>query len=249
MTDIAQAADILIRVRQGAAKAAGLGAAAPCTEAEAWAVQREVLARQGGSIGGYKCATPPGKPHSAAILALSGMRAGPCNWAVGASGKIGIETEIAFRIGRDLPPRATPYTKAEVLDAVAGVFPAIELIQTRFVDSAAVSGLEAMADSVSHEGFVYGADVPNWRDLDLKSLKVRQTCAGEIMVERDGGNPSGDPLVPLVWLANHLPQYGLHLTAGQIVTTGSCTGMTMVASHQRVTGGFERLGEVSVDLA
>jgi 2-keto-4-pentenoate hydratase len=251
MTDkkIEAAADILIAVRNGGPQVATLGDAAPTSEAEAWAVQREVLQRLGGTIGGYKCAAPPGKATSAAIMAASGIRRGPTKWAVPAGQQIGVEGEIAVRLKHGLPPRGTPYTLDEVLDAVDAVFPAIELVKSRFLDTSKISGDEAMADNVAHAGFVYGADVADWRGLDLKSLKVRQVCGGQVQVEKTGGNPSGDPLVPLLWIANHLHELGLSLQAGQIVTTGSCTGLTYVDSNQRVTVGFEGLGEVSVDLA
>jgi 2-keto-4-pentenoate hydratase len=248
-TAIAQAADILMGVRGGGARIAGLGAAAPATEAASWAIQREVLRRMDGRIGGYKCAAPPGKPSSAAIMAAAGIRPGPAIWTVPPGERIGIETEIAFRLGRDLPPRATPYTQDEVLDAVAAAFPAIEMVTSRYIDPSKVSGHEAMADNIAHGGLVIGADVPDWRARDLKSLTVRQTCGGAVQVEKVGGNPSGDSYVPLVWLANHLPSVGLHLQAGQVVTTGSCTGLLWVDSHQRVTGGFLGFGEVAVDLA
>ena len=247
--EAAAAAEILLRVRRGGAPIAGLGAAAPPDEAAAWAVQRAVLDALGERIGGWKCAAPPGKSPSGAMLAASGIHRGPvARWPVPAGGRIGIETEIAFRLGRDLPPRATPYGREELLEAIAAAFPAIELVQSRYRDPAAVSLPEAMADSVAHAGLVIGEDVPGWRGFDLKSLTVRQSCGGRVQVEQVGGNPSGDPLVALAWLANRLPEVGLQLRAGEVVTTGSCTGLTAVEGGQRVTGGFLGFGEVAVEL-
>jgi 2-keto-4-pentenoate hydratase len=250
MTDstIQQAADLLVAVRRGAPKLAGLGGAAPRTEAEAWAVQREVLRRLGARAGGWKCAAPPGKPASGAMLDAAGLRPAPARWPMPPGGRIGIETEIAFRLGRGLPKHATPYGREEVLDAVAAAFPAMEMVESRYMDPSAVSPLEAMADSIAHGGLVLGADVPGWRGMDLAGLTVRQTCGGAVQVEKVGGNPSGDPVTPLVWLANHLPTLGLQLEAGQVVTTGSCTGLLWVDGGQRVTGGFAGFGEVVVDL-
>jgi 2-keto-4-pentenoate hydratase len=242
------AADILLGVRQGKPKVATLGAAAPTTEAAAFAIQRAVLAGIGGRIGGYKCATPPGKPASAAILNAAGLRAAPTRWPVPPGETIGIETEIAFRLGRDLPARGTPYTREEVLDAVAGAFPAVELVASRYVDPSKVSPMEAMADNIAHAGLVVGADVPGWRGMDLPGLAVRQSCGGVVQVEKVGGNPSGDPVAPLVWLANFLPGVGLMLEAGQVVTTGSCTGLIWVEGKQRVVGGFQGFGEVVIEL-
>jgi 2-keto-4-pentenoate hydratase len=70
-----------------------------------------------------------------------------------------------------------------------------------------------------------------------------------VQVEKRGSNPAGDPLVSLTRLANHLHAFGLHLEAGQVVTTGSWTGLLFVEGGQRVVGGFAGLGEVVVDLA
>ncbi|MDN3567145.1 2-keto-4-pentenoate hydratase [Paeniroseomonas aquatica] len=243
------AADLLLAVRQGGPRLAGLGAAAPRTEAEVWAIQQEVLRRTGGRIGGYKCAAPPGKPASAAIMAASGLRPSGSTWTVAPGETIGIETEIAFRLGRGLPPRATPYTQAEVLDCVEAAFPVIEMVVSRYQDPKAVTPEEQMADNVAHAGLIIGAEVPGWREMELAALTVRQSCGGEVQVEKLGGNPSGHPFVPLVWLANHLPAFGLQLEAGQVVTTGSCTGLLWVGSHQRVTGEFLGFGAAVVELA
>lgn len=247
-TRIARAAALLLGVRQGGAKLPGLGDAAPADEAEALAIQRAVLQRRGGIIGGWKCATPPGKPVSQALLDARGVRPGPTRWDMPAAGLIGIETEVAFRLGRDLAPRGTPWTREEVIEAVEACFPAIELVESRYADMTSVSLLEAMADNVAHAGLICGAPVLDWRARDLNELAVRQTAGGQEQVARRGSNPAGDPLLSLTRLANHLHGFGLMLEAGQVVTTGSWTGLLFVPGGQRVTGGFEGLGEVVVEL-
>jgi 2-keto-4-pentenoate hydratase len=243
-----RAAEMLLAVRQGAAPIAGLGDAAPTDEAGAWAVQREVLARRGGRIGGYKCATPAAAPPSAALLDARGIVASPTTWTMPKGGRIGIETEVAFRFARDLPPRGTPYTRDEVLAAVGACFPAVEMVVSRYADMKSVTPMEAMADNIAHDGLVCGAPVANWRDLDLNDLHVRQSAGGAVQVDRRGSNPAGDPFLSLTRIANHLHAFGLHLEAGQVVTTGSWTGLTWVEAGQRIVGGFDGLGEVVVDL-
>jgi 2-keto-4-pentenoate hydratase len=250
MSNLMNAAEKLFSVHMGGPRIAGLGADTPADMAGVWAIQREVLRRMGGTIGGWKCAAPEGQPQTGAMLDARGVRRGPTTWQVKAGETIGLETEIAFRLGRDLPRRATRYSREEVLDAVAGAFPAIELVTSRYVERTAVSLMEAMADGISHAGLILGEDVPGWRGMDLPKLTVRQTYAGQVQVEKVGGNPNpgGDPVVPLVWLANHLPEHGLQLEAGQVVTTGTWTGLIFVERGARVTGGFAGFGEVSVDL-
>jgi 2-keto-4-pentenoate hydratase len=248
-TDTTQrAAEMLLGVRRGGAKLAGLGEAAPADEAGSWAIQRAVLAATGGRIGGYKCATPTGKPRSGALLDAAGLVRSPARWSLPAGATIGIETEVAFRMARALPPRGTPWTRDEVVDAVAGCFPAIELVVSRYADAGQVSLTEAMADNVAHAGLVLGDDVPDWRARDLNDLAVRQTADGVVQVERRGANPAGDPLLSLTRLANHLHGFGLQLEAGQVVTTGSWTGLLSVPAGTRVVGGFEGLGEAVVEL-
>ncbi|WP_270938082.1 2-keto-4-pentenoate hydratase, partial [Falsiroseomonas oryzae] len=216
--------------------------------AGAWAVQRAVLQGLGGRIGGWKCAMPPGQPATAALLDAAGLRTSPARWPVPAGGTIGIETEIAFRLGRDLPPRGTPWTQAEVVDAIEACFPAVEMVITRYADRTAVTLEETLADNISHAGLVCGAPVADWRARDLNDLTVRQSCGGVVQVEKRGSNPAGDPLASLTRLANHLHGVGLMLQAGHVVTTGSWTGLLWVAGGQRVVGGFEGFGEVVVDL-
>lgn len=245
---ILRAAEALLAVRRGAPPIPGLGALAPADEAAAWAIQREVLRQLGGTIGGYKCATPTGAPPSAALLDARGVKGAPTSWPVAAGGKIGIETEIAFRLGRDLPPRGAPYTQQEVSESIAACFPAVELVASRYADMKAVTLNENMADNIAHAGLVCGAEVPGWRSHDLSDLLVRQSCGGQVQVEKRGSNPAGDPLLSLTRLANHLHAFGLKLEAGQVVTTGSWTGLIFVDGGQRVVGGFDGLGEVVIDL-
>ena len=242
------AADLLLAVRRGGPRIADLGVAAPRTEAGIWATQKAVLAGMGGSIGGYKCATPPGKDRTAAIMAQSGLRPTDTIWPVAPGETVGIETEIAFRLGRSLPARATPYTLAEVQDSIEAAFPVVEMVLCRYADPKAVTRAELMADNISHAGLILGADVPGWRGMDLASLTVRQIYGDTVQVEKPGGNPSGGPFTPMLWLANYLPEFGLHLEAGQIVTTGSCTGLLWVEGGKQVTGEFLGFGAATVNL-
>lgn len=249
---IIRAAEMLAGARSSGQKLAGLpDDVAPTTEDEAFAVQREVLRLLGLSVGGWKCAAPPGRPHSAAPMPAAGIQPSPGRQPFAADQRIGIEAEIALRLATDLPGRAdgAPYTRDDIMAAIAGVMPAIELVSSRFADHRAVPPLVGMADSISHFGFVYGADAPDWRSLDLARLRVRLSFAGEVQVDQVGGNPSGDPILPVIWLANRLVQAGTHLRAGELVTTGSCTGLIFTAPDKPVEASFEGLGSVSVELA
>ncbi|MFN9337515.1 MAG: 2-keto-4-pentenoate hydratase [Alphaproteobacteria bacterium] len=245
---ITRAIEKLVAVHKGGAPIANLGDAAPGNEADIFAIQRGVLKALGGTIGGWKCATPPGKPTNFGIMAASGARQSGGRWGVANTRPIGLETEVAFRLKRDLPPRSSAYSREDVLDAVDAAFPLLELVQSRYADHKIVAPAEGMADNIAHLGYVVGADVADWRRFDLPNLAVRQSYAGAVQVDQKGGNPSGDPVLPLVWIANHLHGLGEHLRAGQVVTTGTYTGCIFVPPGQRVQAGFAGFGEITFDL-
>ena len=46
------------------------------------------------------------------------------------------ECEFVFKLADDLPPRKTPYQRAEVMAAVASLHPGLELPDSRFADFA-----------------------------------------------------------------------------------------------------------------
>jgi len=238
----------LLAVRRGGPPLAGLGADAPADLPTAFGIQLAVLRGTGGMIGGWKCAAVPDKQATGAMLDARGVLPGPAQWFVPRGQKIGLETEIAFRVCDRLPGLGRPYTRDEVLAAMDGCCPAVELVASRYQDPAKASVFEAVADNVAHDGMVFGADVPGWRDMDLAKLTVRQTHAGAVQVEKVGGNPAGDPIISLTWLANFLPSIGLALEPGQMVITGSCTGLTWVDAGDAMRGEFLEFGGVDVTL-
>ena len=241
---IGRAAALLAGAHASGEALAGLPAdCEPRDDAEAWAVQQAVLALRGVGIGGYKAAVPPGQPGFGAIMPASGFRTSPARLGLKPGQTIGIEGEIAFRATRDIPGGASRET---VLESVIA-FPAIELVSSRYAEAAKPSHLARVADNFSNGGFVSGPDAPGWRGLDIANLHVRLTIGDAVIADKTGGNPAGDPLAPLIWLVGFLPSTGLAIRAGQVVTTGSCTGLAPAAAGQRVVVRFEGLGEVVID--
>ena len=215
---------------------------------DAYAVQERVV-RELGPVGAWKvgAASPTAEPVRAPILAAT-IHASPATLPAAGFHVIGIEAEIAYRLGADLPPRARPYTAEEVAAAVEGMLPAIELVDTRLADHTAAPPLWKLADNQINGGLVTGPLATEWRRFDPLSQPVRLEVEGTVVAEGRGGNTAGDPFRLLVWLANHLGSEGGGLRGGQIVTTGSLTGLRFVAPGARVRATLEGLGEVAVTL-
>jgi 2-keto-4-pentenoate hydratase len=157
------------------------------------------------------------------------------------------ELEFAFRMGRDLPPRAKPYSQEEVLAAVESLHPAIELPDSRFRHFERAGLAQLIADNACAHRFVLGpATTADWRGLDLATHRGRMFRNQAVAEDGIGSNVLGDPCIALTWLANELSAHGETLTTGQVVTTGTCVKPVPIAQGDHFEGDLGVLGRVSV---
>lgn len=249
MSDSAsQAAALLLAARRDPSKrlAALPDAMKPKDRAGAYAIQA-AIAKEFGAIGGWKV-SPFGAdaPPMCGALPASGIQASPATVSPDGACMRGIEAELAVKIGRDLPPRATPYSRDEVIAAIASLHPVIELLDSRYVEVTKVDMPSNIADSQSHGGLVYGPGRDDWTDLDLAEVSMEQHVDGKLDASRTG-MPGGDLIGEVVWLANEGSVWAGGLKAGQFVTCGSWSGANRVGAGAKVKVTFASVGEVSVD--
>ncbi len=231
------AAEMLRAARAGTPIAVLPEALRPTDQAGAYAIQHAGMA--GVAIGGWKVGAPgPVAPCLCAPMPASGIQASPARIA---GGRLrGVEAEVAFRLGADLPPRGTPYSRAEVIAALATAHPVIEVLEAAYADLKAVGPLDLLADRIAHGGFVYGEGVAAWQGLEFAAMTVTQRIGDPEIVRT--GNPAGDMIRLVEWLANEGSVWAGGLRAGQIVTCGSWTGMSWAAAGARVSVDFSGLG-------
>jgi len=214
---------------------------------EAYFIQ-DTIAAAYGPIGGYKIgaptadATPVFAPMPLAWMAPSGSTLEGNRYR-------GLEAEIAFLVGQDLPPRATPYTREETLAAIASCHPIIEVLESGLTDPMQAAKLSLVADMQIHGGFVYGPAFDGWQSIDFSTETVLLSVDGVIRVERTGSNTSGDLLRLLPWLANEGAARTGGLLAGQWITTGSWTGYTLADAGATVQVTFGTAGHVDLRFA
>jgi len=203
-----------------------------------------------GPIVGWKVGAPsPSAEPAAAPLLADLVQPSPARFG-GTRLKVrGLEAELAFRFGQDLPPRPTPYAEPEVAAAILSVHPAIELVESRLGDWQAASPLARLADIQSNGGFCFGPGVADWRSVDFLNQPVTLTLDGRAAAEARGGNAAGHPLRLLVWLANHAAKLGRGLRAGDIVTTGSHTPLIFAHSNSSAVADFPGVGQSSLDIS
>jgi len=156
------------------------------------------------------------------------------------------EVEYQAILGIDLPPRAKPYTVQEVTEAVASLHPGIELAECRFIHDASFPPLAAiLADGAGSGTIVYGPAITDWQKRDIARQEVVLTCNGTVRREGRAAELLDHPVVPLTWLANELSRTGIGMKAGQMVSTGTLTGMLRPKPGETFIGDFGPFGSVS----
>jgi 2-keto-4-pentenoate hydratase len=245
---VANAARLLQDARTARHRLAALPATAtPQSLDEAYAIQDAIVAATG-PIAAWKVGakSPHDEPQCAPIC-TAWLHASPARFPAGAFIVNGIEAELAFALARDLPPRDARYTTVEIGASIASVHPAIEVVESRFVDFQAVDALSRLADFVSHGALVVGPGVSLPEGFDVREQAVELDIdAGERLRDR-GSNPAGDPLRLIAWLANHAATRCGGLRKGAIVTTGSWTGLSIAPQGARVVARFPGIGEARID--
>ncbi|MBV9198164.1 MAG: fumarylacetoacetate hydrolase family protein [Alphaproteobacteria bacterium] len=216
----------------------------PQTDADAYQIQEAVALQLGETVGGWKvgAASAAGAAFCAPIW-MRMIRPSPASYLAAELRIIGIEAEIAFRLGRDLPARTAAYDRAEVI-AGAALHPVIEVVDSRYADFRALDRLSILADNFSNGGLVYGPAVQDWEKLDLASTAIMVTEDGEPFAGSSAG-AARDPIAALVDFANLMNGRG-GVKAGTLVTTGSWTGMVFTRRGAQIVADFGPLGRVEV---
>jgi len=239
------AADTLLDARRTGNTIADLSAdQQPVDLHEAYFVQ-DIIAGAFGEIGGWKIGAPT--PEATPMFApMPRAWMAPSDSTITAHRYRGLEAEIAFLVGEDLPPRATPYSREEALAAMASCHPIIEVLESGLTDPSVAARHSMLADMQMHGGFIYGPAFADWKTCDFHAEKVTLSVDGVVRVERTGSNTSGDLLKLIPWLANEGATRTGGVKKGQWITTGSWTGNTLAGKSSSVEVTFVTAGAVRV---
>jgi 2-keto-4-pentenoate hydratase len=230
-------------------------AARPRTRAEGYAVQAAFVQRIGGAVYGWKVAgtNAAGLRYMNVATALAGCMLAEFALLLGAPVSLAgcklrvAEPEIAFRMARDLPPRATPYTAEEAADAIDSLHPGIEIPDSRFIDMAGAGEGQIIADLSNGYRYLLGLPAaPSWRGMDLAASRVSVTIGDGPPIIGEGRNVMGDPRIALACLVNELSGLGITLHAGEVVTTGVLTAPLAVAPGDVLRADFGVFGRLDV---
>lgn len=225
-------------------------AAAPASEAEAYAVQDRFAGLIEESVVGWKVGFPPSGPITGRVFARR-LLASPARLSAQVFPDPKVECEFALRLVSAPEALDRPFRREDFEDRLR-CFLAIELTGRRVAGAPHGPANERevpdiVADNAAGAGLVVGPEVARWRDLPLSETQVALTIAGR-KVPMVAAARDRDPVEVVVWLANHLAARGIALAAGHIVSTGSLTEPTDLPLGGSATAVFDHLGQVQVEL-
>lgn len=223
---------------------------------DAYSIQEAFARKSGLPVAGYKigCASTESQalvgasgPFVARIFAPTRFDS-PAEISARDFFTVGVEAEFAFTMRDGLSARRTRYERNEVARAVASVTPVIELCDTRLENWKAARIEEIVADNGFHGGLVVGTAVNGWETLDLTGHEVTLSIGGVVHGKGASAGSLGDPLDGLVWIANELSRRGYGLGQGDIIATGTWTGLHFVREPAVVVADFGSMGRVEVSV-
>jgi 2-oxo-3-hexenedioate decarboxylase len=228
--------------------------AAGLSHAEAYAIQRAILARKlaaGGRLAGRKMGlTSPAKMIQMKISdPIHGFLMADGCVADGAllpmKGLIHpkVEAEIAVTTSREL--KGPHCTLAEALDAIDYAFAALEVIDSRYRDFK-FDLPSVIADNTSAARYVIGAEGVPASGLDLRGIGVVFEKNGDVVATGAGAAILGHPAASLAALVNLLAQAGDVLPAGTLVMLGGVTEAFAVKAGDSVLASVQGVGSVGL---
>lgn len=155
-----------------------------------------------------------------------------------------VECEYVFLLSEDFPPRAAPYQASELRRGIGAIAPAFELVSPRFDAIPKGDAPSTIADCAINGGIVLGEINEEWADDDLSSPEIKLQVDGKCVAQGSGADVLGHPINALLWQINALSKAGLTARAGQLIATGTCTGVTIVQQGQECMADFGALGAV-----
>ena len=152
------------------------------------------------------------------------------------------EAEIAFILKKDLKgPGVTPI---QVMSAIEGILPAIELVDLK-VQGEGISSTDVIAHQGLHGGVIVGSKMIDIDSCDLQYEGATVEHNGELVGSGTGSEVMGNPINPIVWLANKMYEFEDYLKGGEIIISGSVVTPIRVSRGDNLDVTFTRLGRVS----
>lgn len=158
------------------------------------------------------------------------------------------EAEIAFILRNEIDGENV--TRAEIIDAIQSVVPAIEIVGSR-IENWDISITDTIADNASASHYVLGSTWINADDLnqvDVEVCKMVLYKNGKKESDGIGSACMGSPLNAMEWLARKMIEVGSPLQEGDVILSGALGPMVPISMGDVLETRIEGLGSVSITI-
>lgn len=153
-----------------------------------------------------------------------------------------VEPEIGFILKKDLEgPNITMF---DVLAATDYVFPAIEIIDSRYRNFDFTLP-DVIADNTSAAGAIFGTTLTRPEKIELDVVGATLSINGKLQAIGAGAAVLGHPANSVARLANMLAKKGKKVKAGEPILTGGLTAAVPLSKGDHVSVKCGGLGKVS----
>ncbi len=155
------------------------------------------------------------------------------------------EGELAFILKQNL--MGPGVTNDDVLAATEAVVPCFEVVDSR-IDDWKIKIQDTVADNASCGLFTINeAAAVDPKKFDLANCEMIVSKNGSVISTGRGHAAMGNPINCVTWLANTLGHYGIGLTAGDVVLSGSLVPLEPVKPGDVMTVHVTGIGECCVN--
>ena len=153
-----------------------------------------------------------------------------------------VEPEIAFFIQKELK---TKTSRQEVLEASEWVCPALEIIDSRYLNFSFTLS-DVVADNCSSAAFVLAEEKKSPFSLDLADLSMKLLEDGKLLQEGSSSAIYGNPIDSVVELVRILSLRGKSIPAGSIVLAGAATAAVPLKKGRSYSLDASLLGSLAL---
>ena len=156
-----------------------------------------------------------------------------------------LEPELAFLMNKDL--NTDVVTNWQVIDAIEGIFPAFEIVDTRF-GKYDFTIIDTISDSASYGKITVGNTIVGVKDVDLNNVGLNIYRDGELINTATSKEVMGNPINSVTWLANKMIELGSFIKKGDIILSGSFTPVLDIKSGEKYKADFSGIGSVEIEV-
>jgi len=141
---------------------------------------------------------------------------------------LGVEAELGYRLSSDFSAQNYPYNPSDIFEMVDAIVPLIEVVDSRLKDFQSVSEFWQLSDNSVNGGIILGEPIEDWTLIEPREQCVNLILNDEVCLSGQGWAFLGDPITLIVDFLNNVACHGGKLKKGQIIATGSLTGLNFL---------------------